>query len=122
MKIAGKLQAESLSLALTGKGEIAGDSVYCQSITSKVSGKGRITIKGKTTETKNSIIGNGTIDQIEMQAKSASCKITGSGNIYVYATESLNVNITGSGNVTYKGNPKISQSITGSGKIINDNL
>lgn len=45
-------------------------------------------------------------------------KISGSGNIKVYATDNLLVKITGSGNVYYKSNPTVDVKITGSGDVM----
>jgi hypothetical protein len=44
--------------------------------------------------------------------------LDGSGDIMVYATDSLKVNLDGSGNVRYRGNPaQLDQSVNGSGSL-----
>lgn len=67
------------------------------------------------------ITGSGNYRGFPIQAKDAEISITGSGNVYVYAWDTLDVFISGSGNVLYKGNPNISKTITGSGEVIDAN-
>ena len=118
MKLLGTLNTDKLNLSLTGNGEVACDNISCTLLTSNVSGKGTIMIKGKALRVENIISGNGIIDQFGMKAENVSCKISGNGNINVNVEQNLYVKILGGGNVTYVGNPKIQQSISGSGKLI----
>jgi hypothetical protein len=71
-----------------------------------------------STGNKERIVGSGDIRCGDPKAGSASVKLDGTGNITVYASQSLDTNIRGSGNVLYRGNPaKVNKSVPGAGNI-----
>lgn len=117
----GKLQTEDLNFRLSGSGNVVADDITCNSITSRVSGSGDITLSGKAVSIDSAISGSGKVNAMDMYADNVTCAVSGSGNFWVYAEKSLKVNVSGSGNVRYKGNPQIDQSISGSGKVIKEN-
>jgi hypothetical protein len=88
-----------------------------RNLASDISGSGSMHFSGKTDFLDASITGAGDISALDLEAKTVSLKITGSGDCEVNASEALNVKITGSGDVKYIGAPQISQKITGSGKV-----
>ena len=53
-----------------------------------------------------------------LEQEDSECLINGSGNIHIWATDTLKVLINGSGNILYIGNPDINVTINGSGKLI----
>ena len=53
----------------------------------------------------------------DLDGADANTMISGSGKIFVYATDYLNIIITGSGSVYYRGSPRISSTITGFGSF-----
>jgi hypothetical protein len=87
---------------------------------SKISGSGSIHLSGKAEDYTASISGSGQIKAFDVQAKTVSVKISGSGDCRVYATESLDAKISGSGDVYYKGRPRIDTKISGSGSLISE--
>ncbi|MFV0418742.1 MAG: head GIN domain-containing protein [Dysgonomonas sp.] len=118
--IKGKLQTENLNFRLSGSGNVVVDDVTCNSISSRVSGSGDITLSGKATSIDNAISGSGKVNAMDLYAEDVTCTVSGSGNFWVHAEKNLKVNVSGSGNVRYKGNPQIDQSISGSGKVIKE--
>jgi len=65
--------------------------------------------------------GSSKVDATSLISENSDIQINGSGNIRVYAANSINVQINGSGTVKYKGEPKsVNQQINGSGKIIKE--
>ena len=83
-----------------------------------IHGSGKLHLNGKSGTVKIHISGSSKIDAISLISENSDIQINGSGNIQVYATNSLGVQINGSGTVKYKGDPKnVNQQINGSGRI-----
>lgn len=113
-------EAEMMDIFISGSGNIKAD-VNARYVEARVSGSGAITIVGNADNTKFNISGSGNIQSNNLACENCQSFISGSGNIRVYAVETLRADISGSGNVYYKGNPKIDFHISGSGKVINEN-
>lgn len=118
LHIKGKLETTDLVLSVSGSANILGDSIVAQSVTTKVSGSGDITMTGKANRIESSISGSGKTNTMDMQADTVTCSVSGSGNFSVYAEKLLTVRVSGSGNVQYKGNAQVDQAISGSGKVV----
>jgi len=82
-----------------------------------MSGSGRIELNGDLVEAEYSLNSSGRIDALELMAQDVEAMNTGSGNIYLWASEFLEATITGSGDIIYQGDPQLSIRITGSGNI-----
>ena len=63
------------------------------------------------------IAGSGKMYLADLIANDVTCIISGSGNMYVHAQNSLNATITGSGNIIYSGNPTVDVKTSGSGSV-----
>ena len=83
-----------------------------------LSGSGDVRLEGFATQSDFSLIGSGNIKSIELEQDKCFANISGSGNIFAYVKDQLNVLITGSGNVFYQGDPVIDAKITGSGRVL----
>lgn len=82
-----------------------------------MSGSGRIELSGDVVEAEYSLNSSGRIDALDLMAQDVDATNTGSGDIYLWATEFLDATITGSGDIIYQGNPELNIRITGSGNI-----
>jgi len=61
----------------------------------------------------------GIVDARNLSANHVVAESNGTGDLYVYATDSLSVTITGIGDIYYKGNPVIYKNeVSGTGKLI----
>ena len=105
---------------VSGSGDISMELEAVQ-LDSDISGSGSIQLAGKSNSHNASITGSGKIIAYDMETKTASVKITGSGDCKVNVSEKLQANITGSGDLRYKGHPQIRTKITGSGSVENLN-
>lgn len=121
IQLKGRLETEDLNFKLSGSGNVIVDDITCNSITSRVSGSGDITLSGKAVSIDNAISGSGKVNAMDLYVENVTCTVSGSGNFWVHAEKSLKVSVSGSGNVRYKGNPQIDQSISGSGKVGKEN-
>ena len=103
---------------IRGSGNINIADVQADKLDFRIPGSGVITATGNAERLDARIDGSGNIVCDELQAKSASVEINGSGKVIVYASESLDASINGSGNVVYSGNPaSVESSIQGSGSV-----
>ena len=86
-------------------------------VKAEIAGSGNMTIAGETKDEEIRIAGHGDYKAENLKAENAEIHIAGSGDVKVFADNTLDINIAGSGSVFYKGSPKVSQHIAGSGEI-----
>jgi len=124
-------------IELLGSGLIEGDTIYGSDLKIELSGSGRvdlpletsdlylevngsgsIAVFGQSGQTESKISGSGFIDSKSVQSSKGIARIDGSGNIMIYAEDSLTARVTGSGRIQYWGNPSyLDTNIDGSGQI-----
>ena len=93
------------------------EDLDCKNLTSKVSGSGDITLKGKADEARYSVSGSGDIKAYDLSVNDLSCSVSGSGDARVYAKDNMNLSVSGSGDIRYKGPASVHKSKSGSGSI-----
>lgn len=130
--------ANELEIVQSGSGRINGGTVFGTSqvnlrhsssgrvgvsiidgiaVDAVLSGSGRIILDGEASVAEYTLNSSGRIDALELEVAEVETTVTGSGKIYVWATENLEATITGSGDVIYRGQPTVSFLITGSGNV-----
>ena len=92
--------------------------VYGENIVVSVTGTGSLTLSGTCNFAKITLSSAGLFNGSDLEIRTAEVDHSGSGSIYVWVTDMLNVKIQGSGSVFYKGNPIIHSNVQGSGKLI----
>ena len=133
-----KLSNQHLNnIQLVGSGRIDGDTIFAQNLDVDLVGSGRIEIPvhtdelnlvisgsgsietfGLSDEVSSQVTGSGHINTRSVEAVNGTARIEGSGNIRIYASDTLFARITGSGNIQYWGNPTtLNTNIDGSGQI-----
>ena len=113
------LYNSNISFELSGSGNIRAIA-YSDDTDASISGSGNIELSGTSQSADYRISGSGKIKSYSMETGNCFCNISGSGDMYVFATNLLDVIISGNGTVHYLGNPQITTSITGSGSIIHN--
>ena len=106
-----------VSINHTGSGKIYAIVLDGLKVDANLTGSGIISLSGDAKTADLSLSSSGKIDALGMVVSDANAMISGSGKIFVYAKDYLNVTITGSGDVYYRGNPLITTRITGSGSV-----
>ena len=91
--------------------------VNAPKVEADITGSGNLDIAGETRDVDIRVTGSGNYDGPELKAESAVVKVTGSGDVRLFADGSLKATISGSGDIRYKGNPTIDKHIAGSGTI-----
>lgn len=111
------LYGARLDLNVRGSGDMRLESTH-QFVRVSVKGSGDIHLSGKTERFEADVKGSGDIKGANMQAKSASISIKGSGDCFIHASDFLEVDIKGSGDLVYSGNPGTKEiNIVGSGTV-----
>lgn len=111
------LKTEDLLIKLAGSGTIK-LNIETSQLETKVSGSGDLILNGIAANVEGSLAGSGSIDASRLQAKDASIKVAGSGDIIVNCQGQLKARVSGSGKIKYLGNPNaVDSKVAGSGKI-----
>lgn len=106
-----------LKVRHSSSGRVRADLVEGTSVDAILSGSGKIDLTGEAPLAKYILNSSGRIDALELMAENVEATNTGSGNIYLYATDFLDAVITGSGNIIFRGQPALNVNITGSGSL-----
>lgn len=116
VKILSNTAVPRFTARLMGNGEIIADNIKAGEVEANfVTGNGVIAISGKCEKAVYKMVGAGTIQADEMNAKIVNCKIMGGGSIGCWANDNLDVRGIGSTKIYYKGKPKVKK--VGGGKI-----
>ncbi len=101
---------------LSGSGNI-NMSVQSQSVETNISGSGNVDMSGTAPTAHHTISGSGNISALNLNSDEVNITISGSGDAYVHANNTLDVTISGSGKVRYTGNPQVTTQISGNGNV-----
>lgn len=111
------LGSEAVSIEHSSSGSLRANIIEGLELDALLSGSGRIDLSGEVAEVDYGLHSSGRISAVDLMAFDAVVENTGSGLLYVWATEILTATISGSGDVIYRGDPTISYKITGSGSL-----
>ncbi len=116
------LKSNSLSMELSGSGNVTLAALESSSLKINTSGLSNVKVRGGKVNSENiNVSGLGDVDLLSVEASYNKTNISGTGDVKVNVTEDLDVTISGTGNVSYKGRPAITTNISGSGKLISLN-
>ena len=111
------LDSETVSIKHSSSGNvrtILEDGIKLNAI---LSGSGRIDLSGEAVKVDYTLNSSGRIDALNLVSFDAIASSSGSGKIFVWATDFLEATISGSGDIIYRGDPRLSFRITGSGSL-----
>ncbi|MBZ4190934.1 head GIN domain-containing protein [Niabella beijingensis] len=112
------IDADALTLDLSGSGDITISELGTSSLKARISGNGNITINsGNSGRQEVSVTGSGDYNAQQLETEDAIVKLTGSGDARVWVRRKLDATITGSGDIRYAGTPEVNASVTGSGSV-----
>jgi hypothetical protein len=109
--------SDNLIVNLRGSGDMvfAADT---KALEANTAGSGNITITGKTNNFNSQVFGSGKIEAIALEAQNVKVSTSGSGDVRLWAVQSLDAATFGSGNISYKGSPIANNiKVSGSGEI-----
>jgi hypothetical protein len=118
-QIMDKIEADHLSLSVSGSGKLITAELNADDLNCGISGSGDIILDsgGSVDNGDISISGSGGFSGEGVEVDHLNVSISGSGNCRCRAGDSLDAHISGSGNVTYAGNPKVNARVSGSGHV-----
>jgi hypothetical protein len=116
----GSFMSTDFDIAVSGSGDIK-TKISSDKIKANVSGSGTIFIEGDAASTNFIISGSGKIRTYNLLQDQCQAAISGSGDIYVNASQLIDARISGSGRVYFISHPVIRTSISGSGDVIDKN-
>lgn len=112
------ISSKDLSLNVSGSGTLTAD-IKGENLSINNSGSGLLKLKGYASHADISLAGYGKIEADKLDLKSASAKITGSGDVEINVSENLEGYVYGEGNIEFKGNTKkVTKKEYGSGKVV----
>jgi hypothetical protein len=116
----GNFRSTDFDLSVSGSGDIK-TKISSDKIKANVSGSGTILIEGDAASTNFVISGSGKIKTYNLLQDQCQAAISGSGDMYVNASQLIDARISGSGRVYFISHPVIRTSISGSGDVVNKN-
>ncbi|MFN3666346.1 MAG: head GIN domain-containing protein [Sediminibacterium sp.] len=108
--------SDRLKLRVSGVGDLKLD-LNTPELEAEISGSGSLALSGETRDAKITINGVGNCNADNLKAENATVKISGSGDVKIFADSKLDITIRGVGSVYYKGEASVSQKISGSGEV-----
>ena len=113
------VEADDLSLSVSGSGKLITSDLSVDNLSCGISGSGDIILGsgGSIDNGEISISGSGGFSGEGVEIDHLEVSISGSGNCRCRAGDSLEARVSGSGNVTYSGNPKVDARVSGSGHV-----
>ncbi len=109
----------SFTANLIGDGRLVVRDLKVNTIDASIlKGKGTLVAYGMANSASLSVTGSGQIQADELQCKNVRCSLTGTGQVFCFPTETLNVKGIGSVKVFYRGTPKIKKSKLSNVKLI----
>jgi len=113
------VEADNLSLNVSGSGKLLTAGLNVDDLNCGISGSGDIILGsgGSIDNGQISISGSGGFSGEEIEIDHLEVHISGSGNCRCRAGDSLEAHVSGSGNVSYIGNPKVDARVSGSGHV-----
>lgn len=112
-----QVKQSEMKLAISGDAQIKISNLECDKLKVSLLGGGDLYVKGIAKEASYSVVGSGEVRADNLQAQTASAKLTGNGNIGCNVTKLLKSTIMGVGNIYYKGKPEVKSTILGTGNL-----
>ena len=118
-QITDPVEADDLSLSVSGSGKLFTSDLNVDNFSSAISGSGDIILGsgGSIDRGEISISGSGGFSGEGIEIDNLEVSISGSGDCRCRAGDSLEARVSGSGNITYIGNPKVDARVSGSGHV-----
>lgn len=104
---------------VAGNGTLSVHSLQCNKVSATLQfGHGNIALNGEATEASFSLIGQGSIQALDLKTTNVKCHMLGTGYVECSPSGELTVKGAGSGKVYYRGEPVISDKVMIGGKVV----
>ena len=116
----GSFLSSDFDLSVSGSGDIK-TIISSDKVNANISGSGNIYMEGDAINTNFVISGSGKIKTYNLLQDQCRAVISGSGDMYVNASQFIDARISGSGRVYFVNHPIVHTSISGSGDVVDKN-
>ena len=116
----GSFVSDDFKIAISGSGDIDTE-ISTDMMKANISGSGTVFLEGDANEAELVISGSGKIKSYNFPQRHCKAVISGSGDMFVNASHTIDARISGSGRVYYINHPVIHTSISGSGAVVDKN-
>jgi hypothetical protein len=120
LEMSGPLQADALTLALSGSGDLLVPQLQAKQLETSVSGSGGVMVGGSATSNDIRISGSGKVKAHDLKTETSRARISGSGDAHVYASRTAEGSISGSGSLYVAGGAQLSSNTHGSGRVVKE--
>jgi len=111
------LQTDSLTISVSGAGDVTLTELEAGDLGFNLSGAGNINTDGACKSLQLSISGLGNFNGGDLESQDAEVHISGAGSATVWAQQALDASISGAGSIDYYGKPIVSEHISGVGSV-----
>lgn len=116
VKVDGIIKAQELKVRSSGSGNINFKTDNSRLVVA-VSGSGDVSAAGTAQNLDIALSGSCDFKGENLHTEMANIKISGSGDVRINASKTINAAISGSGDVHYSGNPVVNSKTSGSGRV-----
>ena len=120
LEVSGPLQADALTLAVSGSGDLLVPQLRAGRLETAVSGSGNVTVGGTCPNNEIRISGSGKVRTHALKTETRRARISGSGDAYVFASRTAEGSISGSGSMYVAGGAQLSSHTSGSGRVVKE--
>ena len=112
-----ELMVNDLHIKISGSGNVNLNDLEADSMSTSIAGSGDVEVTGRVVTQSISIAGSGDHNASELRSQEAEVNIKGSGDVEVWALATLDAHVMGSGDIEYYGSPQIKERVMGSGSV-----
>lgn len=117
LELNGPLEADAMTLAVAGSGDLLVPQLRAGRLETAVSGSGDVTVGGTCPSNEIRISGSGKVRAHDLKTETSRARISGSGDAHVYASRTAEGAISGSGSLYVAGGAQLSSNTHGSGRV-----
>ena len=110
------LKTDELNIRFSGAGSIDMDLTVAD-LRARFSGAGEARLKGRAENQDVKVSGACSWMCRDLKSRSATIKLSGTGNAELNASDTLIIDISGVGNVSYLGDPEVTKNVSGFGTV-----
>lgn len=120
LEVSGLLQADAMTLGVSGSGDLLVPELKASRLETSVSGSGDVLVGGSCPSNEIRISGSGKVQAHDLKTETSRARISGSGDAHVYASRTAEGTISGSGTMYVAGGAQLSSSTHGSGRMVKE--
>ncbi|MFC6222635.1 head GIN domain-containing protein [Hymenobacter artigasi] len=117
LELNGPLEADAMTLAVSGSGDLLVPQLRAGRLETAVSGSGDVRVGGTCPSNEIRISGSGKVRAHDLKTETSRARISGSGDAHVYASRTAEGAISGSGSLYVAGGAQLSSNTHGSGRV-----